>query len=116
MNIDPSTTEGAIKFGGGVVAALAGVITLWSKLTRSMAADRVERVSSDAQADVVDGLREELLRLRAHNAELATELNSAQLLAARLQAELGKMAAEVASLQDQISRLIAKSAAQDSRY
>lgn len=109
-------TSDAAQVGAYAVGAIGALAAVWSKLRRSMTADRVAQVSGEAQIDVVEGLRDELERMRKQNAELATALNQAQLTTAKLQAELGRMSVEVESLQGQLTRLIARSANPESRY
>lgn len=81
---------------GAVGAGVALALTI-QKLLKSWSADRVERVSADAQGDVVRGLTTEITRLQRQNTALAEQLNRIQLDMAKLVSENYRLQGEIES-------------------
>jgi FtsZ-binding cell division protein ZapB len=96
----------AIQWGGGALAAIITIALTIQKLMRGWSADRVERVSDDAQTDVIMGLQTELRRVRSHNAILEEELNRVQVTMAKLAGDNARLRAEIDELQAKISQIL----------
>lgn len=97
----------------GAMAAIPMAILAVQKLWKGWATDRVDRISADAQADTVEGLQSENVRLRLQNTELITTLMEAQRVTLRMASENTKMQIEIEELRITIERLL-KAAGKDS--
>jgi len=105
---DPNVQSSVLQWGGGLVGAAMIIAVTVQKLMKGWSADKVERVSDDAQTDIVLGLRSELQRMRDQNSELAQELNKVQLAVARMAGENLRLHVEIEQLQAKIAQMIRK--------
>lgn len=99
----PETLQGWLTAAG---VAAGSFILGWSRMAKNWAADRRDRVASDAATDIVSGLREEVARLQKVNAALADELNRMQLRCAELLGQNLDQTVRLEALQEKIDRMI----------
>jgi septal ring factor EnvC (AmiA/AmiB activator) len=104
--LDPDSNSVIVQWIGSVLAAIGLTAVTVQKVMKGWAADKVDRVSDNAQADVVQGLRSELGRLRQQNDYLSEALGEMQKTVHRISGENSRLQREISELQDDIARMI----------
>jgi septal ring factor EnvC (AmiA/AmiB activator) len=104
--LDPESNSVFAQWVGSIAAAVGITAVTVQKLMKGWASDKVGRVSDNAQADVVQGLRSELERLRTQNSLLSDSLIDMQKTVHRISGENARLQREIADLQDDIARMI----------
>lgn len=103
---DPSSTPTSIAeiiIGAGAVAS--ALVVGANKLIAMWGATKVESSHAAAQAEIVNGLRDELARLRAQNCEFATTMDNLRQEITHLRLENLQLQETIESLRGEVLRL-----------
>ena len=89
--------------GAGAIAA--ALVLGIQKVIKSFGESRTGLARDSAQADVVNGLRDELARMTEQNGKMADALNSLQLEVVKLRGENAELHTTVRHLHNEVRRL-----------
>lgn len=102
---DPSASTSFAEIIAGAGAVAAALVVGINKAVAAFGKARIDTAHSGAQAEVVNGLREELVRMRTQNAELAETLNDLQKEVIHLRGENAELQETIQSLRSEVQRL-----------
>lgn len=102
---DPGAPTSLAEIIAGAGAVAAALVVGLNKAVAILGKTRIDTAHSSAQAEVVNGLREELARMRMQNAELAETLNDLQKEVIYLRSENAELQETIQSLRSEVQRL-----------